>query len=175
MAVWCKVLGGLLVFGSCTLCGFWLAWQDAYRADELAALRKAFVLLKGEIQYALAPLPEAFADIAARTKAQAARFFLDMAAHLALRNGDSAADVWAAASHSLQKASHLSEEDMQCLHLLGQSFGYLDGATQAQGLDLAIAYIDETTASLQKKSAANGRMYRSVGMLCGALIAIALL
>ena len=175
MTLLLKCIGGLLIFTACALGGFILSWRDDFRLAELAELRKALVLLKGEIQYARTPLSEAFESVAARADKQTAAFFLSMAAQLSEKSGESAAVIWNNALHDLRKSSHLAEEDLETLALLGRSFGYLDGATQAEGLDMAMAYIDEKAILLQEKSAKTGRMYRSVGLLCGALVVIALI
>ena len=175
MAIALKCIGGLLVFGACMLGGLAFGWRDGFRLAELAELRKAFVLLKGEIQYVRVPLAEAFQSVAARADTRTAAFFGGMAERLSEKDGESAAVIWNEALEELRRASHLAEDDMQSLALLGRSFGYLDGTTQAEGLDFTMAYIDEQAGLLQEKSAKNGRMYRSVGMLCGALVVIALL
>jgi len=175
MAYCLKGIGAVMVFAACALAGYFYARRDMQRVNALTALRKAFVLLKGEIRYALSPLPEAFTSIAARCEPPAAQLFINMADKLAAHGDESAAALWQETLNYTVANTHLTNEDITRLAMLGQAFGYLDGATQANSLDMGIAYIDETCAALREHSAKSGRMYRSVGMLCGALIAIALL
>ena len=175
MAILCKCLGGLIAFAACVLGGLVLGWRDGFRAAELSEMRKAFVLLKGEIQHARTPLCEAFESVAERADRPAAQFFADMAKRLAEKKGEGVAAIWGEALDNLRHTSRLTEEDRRNLDLLGRAFGYLDGATQAVGIDLAMSYMDEQVAILQEKSEKNARLYRSIGMMCGALVVIALL
>jgi len=171
----CKMLGGLLVFGACALFGLRLSRRDMLLIKELSALRSALLTLKSEIQYARTPLAAAFEHTASLSDGQTAQFFQSMAERLGENSGLSAAQIWEDVLNDLRKTTLLADEDFRRLALLGQSIGCLDSLTQAEGLDAAMRHIDERILLLRDHSDKHARMYRSVGALCGALIAVALM
>jgi|GEM_PF-302616 len=170
-----KCLGGLLVCGSCAVFGWAWSLRAAFRAADLAALRKAFLFLTGEVRYMLTPLPEAFANTAARTEEPVAAFFQTMADRLAAKDGASAAEIWEFSIAELRSASHITDEDIRGLTPLGRSFGNLDGETLANSLMLAGGALEETITAIQAQSLQNARMHKSVGTMVGILITIVLL
>jgi len=170
-----KALGGLLVFGACALAGLRLSRRDMLQAEELAAFRSAFLLLKSEIQYARTPLAEAFSHTAAFNDEQPSVFFYNMAERLQQNDGSSASQVWAESLQALRYSSRLADEDFRRFALLGQTIGCLDGSSQAEGLDAAMHHIDDRIAQLHNHSNSHVRMYRNIGALFGALLAVSLL
>ena len=158
------ILGGILVCLSTTLIGVYLGGAGGRRAKDLLELKKSLILLKSQIDFAIYTLPQAFAHIAERASAPLSELYSKLA---------EAPDGWEAEVAKLKGNFH--KDDLANLALLGASLGQRDGSVQINSIDMVIATIDETLGELTAKNTKDTKMYRSLGVVSGLLITIALL
>ncbi|MCL2235180.1 MAG: stage III sporulation protein AB [Defluviitaleaceae bacterium] len=158
------VLGGILVCLSTTLIGVYLGGAGGRRSKELLELKKSLILLKSQIDFAAYTLPQAFAHIAERATAPLDGFYRKLA---------EAPDSWEVEAVKLKGNFH--KDDLGNLALLGASLGQSDSCVQINSINMVIATIDETLGELAAKNIKETKMYRSLGVVSGLLITIALL
>ena len=171
-----KLAGGILVMVSCSLGGIYFSRKEDFRIQDLEEMKKAFIILKSEIEYSLNTLPDALLNISYKTDRQINSFFLSLSQRLTGEKCGSFDEAWRKSiaeelSGSYRTSgSYLKEEDIKAFERLGQTLGYLDKKLQINSIDTAISYIDDKAAYLRKTGEKNKRMYRSIGVICGLLL-----
>lgn len=170
-----KLIGATLVCGSCSLIGIYYSLTESYRIADLNEMKKAVIILKSEIEYAMNPLPEALKNISSRINAGIGCFFGLLADKLTGRHEQDFLTLWNCTLREALKHTHLTEQDFDGIEQLGRTLGYLDKNLQLNSIDLLIDYIDSTTERLYASSVKNKRMYRSMGIITGFIVSIILL
>ena len=132
------------------------------------------MILSSEIEHMRAPLPTACANIARRTTKPVSELFAQFSNLLEGDTGETAYRLWVQAMDSQKPHAHLAEEDWDIIEGFGKTLGYLDKQMQQSAIAYAVEYIDEKTAGLHSQSDKNKRMYRSLGIIGGLLLAIVL-
>ncbi|MDR2183142.1 MAG: stage III sporulation protein AB [Clostridiales bacterium] len=168
-----RILGGILVCAACALLGLYMSHRGTLRARRLAEFRQTLVMLKSEIEFAAYPLPQAFANIAQRAEGDFADFYQELSRKLADKEMG-LAEAWEAGLAGLED-NHFSREDIQAMGGLGSALGSIDSAVQIKAIDMAVAAIDDILPHLTVQNAKDGKMYRRLGLLGGALITVVLL
>ena len=168
-----KIVGMILTLGASTALGLYLASLGAFRRQDLMEFKKALLILKSEIEYIAAPLPEAMANIAARTAQPLARLFADFAQNLKQNeDGETAYRLWLSSINAHKKEAFLKEEDWEIIGNFGKTLGYLDKQMQIDSINFTIDYIDSQAAELQESNEKNQRMYQSLGIIGGILLLV---
>ena len=168
-----RVLGVLLTLAASTVFGVYMASLGTFRRQDLLEFKKAFLILKSEIEYVAAPLPDAMANIAARVAEPIAQLFEDFAVTLRQNpDGESAYKLWLSAIETHRKATFLNEEDWEVIKSFGKTLGYLDKQMQVESINLANDYIDNQVTELQESSVKNQKMYKSLGVVGGLLLVV---
>ena len=168
------IAGAVTLIAGCAALGFYLAAQEGFRVQDLQEFKKALMILSSEIEHLRAPLPIACANIAKRTKEPVSALFTQFSQLLTENEGETAYQLWMQAMGGQKSRAHLAAEDWDVLEGFGKTLGYLDKQMQQSAIAYAVEYIDEKTASLQAQSDKNKRMYRSLGVIGGLLLAVLL-
>ena len=168
------IAGAIILILGCTALGFYYASHDGFRVMDLHEFKKALMILSSEIEHMRAPLPIACANIAKRTSAPANNLFSQFSNKLSENNGETAYQLWANALASQKKHAFLVSEDWEVLDSFGKTLGYLDKQMQQSAIAQTVEYINEKTVSLQTQAEKNKRMYRSLGVIGGLLLAVVL-
>lgn len=168
-----KTLGLVLVVISCAVFGNILAKKDENRRNALFEMKQTLNLLRSEMLYASNPLPGAVCHVAARTK-RYSNFYTDLYERQNSGSGESFQEIWFG-SLELLRSTGLSAEDIRTIGDCGSSLGSFDAERQAYSIQTAIDYIDETNGGLLAVIEKNGKLYRSLGLLGGILIAVLLI
>jgi len=169
-----QLTGAIAIMIGCIGLGLYYAAREGFRATEILELKKALLILSSEIDYKRSPLNVACANIAKRTESTASVIFSNFAQLLDSGDGETAYQLWAAATATIKEKTFMAEEDMQILDGFGKTLGYLDKNMQQNAIDYAINYIDDKAAALHEASSKNKRMYRSLGIIGGLLITVVL-
>ena len=168
------IIGALALIGSCAALGFYYAALEGYRVKDLQEIKKALMILSSEIEHMRAPLPIACANIAKRTKEPISALFANFSSLLTQNQGETAYQLWVQALEIQKPRTFLVAEDWDVVESFGKTLGYLDKQMQQSAIAATVEYIDEKTTSLQAQSDKNKRMYRSLGIIGGLLLAVVL-
>jgi len=169
-----SIAGAVALIAGCTAIGLYLAAKEDFRLRELQELKKALMILSSEIEHMRAPLPAACANIAKRTKNPISKLFLDFSKLLEANGGETAYQLWMQALEGQKSHMHLAEEDWDIIEGFGKTLGYLDKQMQQSAITYAVEYIDEKAVGLLSQADKNKRMYRSLGIIGGLLLAVVL-
>ena len=168
-----RVLGGILVCGSCWLLGLYMGNKGIARAKALTEFKLCLNLLRSEIEFAARPLPLAFSHIAQK----AGHAFSDFFTGLSEKLSDKGADLTTAWDDGLKgmKGAGMTQEDIRAIAGLGRALGSIDKAAQIKAIDMVSMTIDDILMRLNAANAKDGKMYKKLGLLGGILITIILL
>lgn len=169
-----KVMGALMVVSGCSGIGFAMAYGLGMRQKQLLELKKFAMLLKSEIRYTMAPLPEAFRHIEGRLKAPFSTFIASVAKVLETMEGRSFASVWNAQMNLHLKKTNLTTGDLQTLSDFGDHLGFLDREMQLAAVDLYVEQLETAMGQLGKGLNGRQRVAKTLGTLGGLLMAILL-
>jgi stage III sporulation protein AB len=172
--MWVNIFGALLIMAGSVGIGFYFSAKENFRLQDLLELKKALLILSSEIEFMRSTLSEACANIAKRTTNGIGKIFEKFSNLLKENEGETAYQLWLAAIEENKSQIFLSAEDLTILEDFGKTLGYLDKQMQKNAIDYAVSYIDEKSAALQKQSAKNKKMYRSLGIIGGLLITVVL-
>lgn len=167
-----KLLGAALVLISATLFGFFQAMQLARRPRQIRELISVLQRLETEIVYGSTPLPAALRRLSSGTAEPIASLLRDVADALAQRPQTPLGELWRQEAERAWRRSAMKEPEFEAFARLGATLGLSDRTDQAKHLKLASAQLktEEETAREQQKRYET--MWRSLGVLVGALIVI---
>ena len=134
MQGWMKLSGAVCILCGAAGTGIWFAGRYRQRILELEQLKQMVFLLKGQILYAGAPLPEAFGTVGKRVAGTLGNLFQETAALLEAQPGEPFPTVWRNVVSGMEGKTALSKSDRQMLESLGEHLGFLDRETQERTL-----------------------------------------
>lgn len=170
-----KIIGAFLVVISCGALGFYFSSELKTRISDLTELKKILTLLRGDIRYTNAPLPEAMQTLSKRHDGTYKQFLENVSNSLLELNGESFAKIWKKGVENNLLHTSLTKEDYQLINQLGESIGYLDKNMQINTLDLYTEQIEGTIEELSKSVKEKTHLYNSLGIMGGIFIIIILL
>jgi stage III sporulation protein AB len=169
-----KIIGAICTVIGTAFIGFLLDRLDVYRMNDLKTLQKAFIFLKGEIDYMITPLPVAMEQVGNRIDSNIGKIFTTAGESMSKKTGYNASDLWDEAVELYIYDTYLSKSDKNILLSFGSALGYLDKEMQKNNIELGLLYLEEEMKRLNLHHQKNGRLYRSLGILSGLLIVILL-
>lgn len=169
-----KLIGTVFVWIGCIGVGNYMVQNLRSRAESLADLRKKLLLLRGDVAYASAALPEAVERIAAFSRERDG-FFALLTGKLAKEDGVSFAEKWRTAAVEAAGRLTLSKSDTDELIKLGEYLGQQDKDSQLRQLDWYLERSEETLAEIRKGEKEKIHLYRMLSVLGGAFLCIVLI
>ncbi|MDF2596836.1 MAG: hypothetical protein K0R69_3177 [Clostridia bacterium] len=167
-----KALGIVMVFVSCSMCGFIIDWNENKRIKELEKFIYAFELLKAEIDYRLTPLQEACLYVASLSKAGIRSVFEKFVEALESKVCIDLNEMWQSALESNKLHFHLKQQDYDLLLTFSNACGYLDKNMQKKNIDMLIQKLQEELLLSKSKYQRNTKLNKYLGILIGACISI---
>ena len=172
--MWMKLLGTALVWIGCIGIGNYLVENIKRRTGSLADIRKKLLLLRGDVGYASATLPEAVERIA-RLSGEQEGFFSLLASSLSEEDGVTFPEKWRLAVEGAGGSLALAREDAEELIRLGEYLGQKDKETQIRQLDWYLKQSEEALAEIRKGEKEKIHLYRMLSVLGGAFLCIILI
>ena len=165
---------GMVVAGTSGY-GSWMAASYRQRLGMLVELMQMIFLLKGQIIYANAPLPEAFEAVGQRMEGVLPEFFLQVARRLDGQQGKTFCEIWKEEVAGISPEAPLAQTDRQSLAALGEHLGYLDRDMQERNLLLYLEQLDLAISGLRDRQEEKCRLYTSLGVMGGLFLAVLVL
>jgi stage III sporulation protein AB len=169
-----RLIGAAAVVSGAAALGFFYAAQEKHRAQDLLELKKALLILSSEIEYMRTPLPAASVNIGKRSERWVGLLFERFGELLAENKGETAYQLWVQVIAEVKGKANLADEDWTVVEGFGKTLGYLDKQMQQNAISYVVDYIDEKAASLHLQADKNKKMYRSLGVIGGLLLAVVL-
>lgn len=170
-----KLLGAVCIIFSGVMLGMYWSRKEEIRMKELECVKKALLLLKSQIDYCSEPLPEALHNIAFRSEVPIKHIFEKISLELKQKKGQSINEIWVKQFNLYSNNTNFSKEDLEAIKQFGKALGYLDKQLQINNIDILVEYIDRTIKLIIRKNQKEGKMYQSLGILGGMLLALLLM
>lgn len=170
-----KTAGAVLVMAGASGYGSWLAGNYRSRLVLLERLRQMIFLLKGQITYAHAPLPEAFEAVGRRTEGALGELFLQLSERMERQQGEPFCQLWREEVERLGADVALARTDRQSLAALGEHLGFMDCEMQERNLLLYLEQLDLVIGDLRSHRQERCRLYTTLGVMGGMFLAVLLL
>ena len=164
-----KLFGCLCVIAACVGLGRLKADRPEKSRRLLQGAGLGLLALMREMEYAL-PMSRALKE-AAGSAGTAAEIFLGAGANMTAADGVTAEEAWRKAV----SISPIAKEDKALLLPAGDGLGAGDIDSQLRSLELARLRLAEAEQKAGEESARYGRVWRTMGWSCGAVLALLLL
>ena len=169
-----KILAILIVFALCTAMGMKSAARLQSRAKLLSALVLSVRRFMMAMEYEKKPLYRIAQN---RAYGQVQALWDAFGAGLAAGKApaDAFAQAMAQADEGVRGFLSLRREERQLLLEFAGTLGGTDLKTQRAGAALLTSRLEELAETAQHENSVKGRVYRTMGRLCGAAVAILML
>lgn len=170
-----RIIGCILIVAAGTGMGFSKSLRLSERIRTLEMLLRMVVCLKGEISCKNASLPDAFYGAAGRINGKYRGFLINAADRMKAGTGETLSQICRECAQDSLKKSCLTPGEKDAFFSVGEYLGYLDREMQLRQLSLYEKNLEEEIAGLKKEAAGKKKMYRSLGILGGLLLAVLLI
>lgn len=175
VSLFLKIAGAAMVVAGTSGYGVWMAGNYQSRLLLLEQLQKMIFLLKGQILYANAPLPEALETVGERTTGVLSEWMIQVSERLLSQQGEPLNQIWKEEVDRLDADTALTKTDRQSLAALGEHLGFLDSEMQERNLLLYLEQLDLVIGELRSHRQERCRLYTSLGVMSGMFLAVLLL
>lgn len=169
-----KFAGSVLILGAAALLGFLQAAHYARRPRQIRLLIGALQRMETEIVFALTPLPDAFLSLGRQLAEPVSSLFRLTAQRLASPDGTgmSAREIWRQTVTDVWKRTSLKTPEQEIVLQLGSVLGISDREDQVKHLRLAVSQLQAEETEAREEQRRYEKMWKSLGVLIGALIVI---
>lgn len=171
-----KITGLILLVSAAVSTGSIMAHRVRQRVEELIYIKKLMLIFKGELRYKNAMLSDAFMSVAIKAKKPYDRLFEELSEATEENHSTTMAKVFEDKIETvLAPDTYLKREDMVRLEELGETMGYQDKKMQLANIDLYIDRLSSTITEEKEKMNETVKMYKTLGIMAGLLIAVVLI
>ena len=170
-----KLTGGFLIILAGSLLGGCLAWEQDRICQEMRYLQGLMLRLRGELWYSRTMLPVIFRRLAREMKEPYDRWLSEMADRMCRKDGGNLVEIWSQGVEIHLTENMIPEKERQRLMELGSFLGHADIEMQIRYLD---RYLEEFADAIKERQSMLGekkKLYRSLGVIGGILIAVMLI
>lgn len=170
-----KILGGVVICLSAFAIGMKKASSFEKRLDILNEFEKSLVLLKGEIKYSAASLPESIQSVSKRTSNEVMSFYKNLSEKIMESKDIALSKLWEEEVKGTLKTEEIKQEDLELFIDLGKQLGHLDVDMQIKNIDLCISRLKERQVEAEEDIKMKSKLYRTLGVSGGAILTLMLL
>lgn len=167
-----KLLGAALILFAGTMVGFAQSFALARRPRQIRELIQALQRLETEIAYGFAPLHEALENAGRPLSPPVSRIFRSAGKRLNGSEPISVEESWLAAVEEGWPHTALRSGEREVFRQLASSLGVSDREDQRKHLMLAVSQLQAEEAAAVDHNRTFGSMWKSMGVLAGALIVV---
>lgn len=167
-----RTVGLALILISGAGLGFCKSCELTQREKALGNLLRLVILLKGEIRCGNACLPDAFGEISGKLPEEYSMFLQETAGRMRECPGIRLGEIFRQCAEGHLKKTALSPKEREAFSSLGEHLGYLDLEMQIQQLTLYEGELIRSMEELRSEMPAKKKVYQSLGVLGGMLLAI---
>lgn len=161
-----------LMFLICTFIGYFIGENYKRRSFNLKEVQKGLMLLNNEIVYANTPLPDALHDVGKKIIDPISSIFIEMAIKLENGNIYSVTEGFEKSYEKYKENINLTNDDYKVLSDFFKTLGSSGVTGQERIFTLALENIDINYKEAKKLEKENIKLYRTLGLAIGAMLAI---
>lgn len=167
-----KLLGACIILLSSTLIG--LRWAERYirRPREIRQLRSSLLRLESEIHYGATPLPLALQSVSAQTQGPVGRLFLEIGNRLRDEGHRPLYECWSEGIGAAWSYTSMKSPEQNVLLQFGRTLGTSDREDQVKHIRMTLSHLESEEENAIIEQQKNAKLFRSLGILAGALVVI---
>ena len=159
---------GLIIIVSAYI-GFYKSKKFFYRVKELKDFKSALNIFRSKIEFTYEPIGDIFNEISKVIYLGEDNIFKNF------NKIESTEDTNIAWNKTVEESSfEFTNEDKEVLKLLGKMLGKTDKTGQISQIDLVDNFLDKQILDAEEEKNKNEKLYRTLGIVCGLVIAIIL-
>ena len=170
-----KITGAILIILSSYIMGIYYSQKDNFKREDLEEIRRGLSIVKDEIMFLSMPLAEAFSAASEKLAGGVSGIFSDIGRGIKEEKDESLPRVISKAVENNISQTFMKKEDADILVYLGKTMGDMDSDHQRAGIDMALSDLEDSINALKEKSVKNEKMYSSIFVLGGILVAVLLM
>ena len=167
-----KIIGMAMVIISTTAYGIILGRDIKARLKEMKELKKIVFLMKGEIGFLHTPLLEALENVSYRCDEPFKGMLISFVEYGKEVDKRPFCEIWEEGMKEGINKTHLSKEEKTLFMKLGKELGLSDIKTQQNAMDSFLNELDMSISMLEKAVPNKVKLYNSMGIMLGLVIAI---
>ena len=164
-----KIIGIVLIMMSASLMGYLFSKDYIERINRLEQIQKMLILLKGEISYSNNSVQEALENISEMIEGKVGEFVAKV------QESFKKSEMPLSVDNIFDKKSSLKSEDKNSLKDFGRGLGITDRQTQINNIEKYQSQIQLTIKELKAEKNEKCKLYRMLGITCGAFLGIVLI
>lgn len=169
-----KLFGAVLIIAAGAMAGFRQSSRYTNRPIQIRLLILALQRLETEISYGESPLPEALSRSGRGLNEPLIRLFDHAASRMNRPGSGSAMECWQEAVELMWRRSMLNLTEKDILLQLGITLGASGRVDQMKHLQLAVRQLQAEEVTAREEQQRYSKMWKSLGVLAGALVVILL-
>lgn len=170
-----KLLGAVMIFGSCAALGLSARQQLRRRVTAADALLLALTLIMSEIECRRATLPDIIAELTENENEAVAKVFLALQRRLREQNGLSLGYLWCANLRDMREEIGLGNQECEILCQASNFLGRYDASEQLAGLRQISRRLSASREVAAQELTNKGNLYRTCGIAMGILVVLVLI
>ena len=167
-----KILASMMIIFCSAYAGSLFAAKFAERVRQLADFQTALSMLEFDIVFLSNPLYDAMVKVADSQKGVVQKIFRSAAAGIAGGKGNTAGDMWERALRENRKGLAITDPEVEILADFAQRLGSGDTESQVNNIRITAVKLKVAEEAAAADSKKNGKLYRGLGVLGGALLVI---
>ncbi|UJF31261.1 stage III sporulation protein SpoIIIAB [Paenibacillus hexagrammi] len=167
-----KFVGSVLILGAAAWFGFLQASHYARRPKQIRLMISALQRMETEIVYAVTPLPDAFRSLSKQMAEPVSSMFRLTSERLISAEGRSTREIWQHTITDMWRRTSMKQPEQEVVLQLGSVLGLSDRGDQIKHLRLAVSQLQAEEAEARDEQRRYEKMWKSLGVLVGALIVI---
>ncbi|TAH63401.1 MAG: stage III sporulation protein AB [Gottschalkiaceae bacterium] len=169
-----KIIGCLMIIFSSSILGFNYSRVYTERVVGLINMQQCLQILQTEIMYAANPLPEALKEVFNKGNKKVSYVFNEIRKYLIYNKNASVYEGFVAISTELKNKLCFKDEDIEIILSFGRSLGISNRLDQEKYFKIALLQLQNQQKEAEEEKKKNSKMYKSLGVLVGFGIVLAL-
>lgn len=149
--------------------GFYKSKKFSNRVKNLKDFKSGLSVFKSKIEFTYEPIKDIFEEISKIIYQNNKNIFKDFCESI---NDEDVSITW---NKTVENSNFdLKNEDKEVLRLLGKMLGKTDKTGQISQIDLVDNFLDKQILEAEEEKQKNEKLYKTLGVVCGLVIAIIL-
>lgn len=170
-----RFVGIIGLFVICCAGGIYLGQIGKRKIVFFLEFKRVLTLLKGEIRYGMTPIGEACNHVAEKTEGVLKTFLNEIGRNTKEKTKENFTLIWQEAVETHLPQSYFEAGEWKQILTMGSGIGYLDVPMQLKTFDLLLEQIDHSLDNARLKQEKDGKLYQTLGVGIGLMLAIVLI
>lgn len=170
-----RFIGAVFIVSATTGAGILYGIELQNYLEKLLYIRHIVYMLKGELEYANAPLDEVFGRVAVRVKEPYRRWLCAMEHQMTERESENFLKIWMRSVDRYLGELHLKSEHSIQLKELGTCIGRMDRASESKNLQLYLERLELEIEKVREGMASKKRIGNCLGVMSGVFLVVILI